>query len=70
MSDLGQWFADRFIDDIVANDAQLSPIYSYQSQPIVSLEKALESVRSLIDRLVDYIIKWPKNITIIQMTMV
>jgi hypothetical protein len=55
MSQLDQWFADRFIDNTVTNDIQLSPICGYQSQPIVSLWKALEPVQSVIDGLNDYI---------------
>jgi hypothetical protein len=55
MSNFESWVSNRFIDDTVSNDAQLSPIYGYQSQPIVSLDKALEPVRSLFHNLVDYI---------------
>ncbi len=55
MSHSSGCLANRAIGDTVSNDAQLSPIYGYQSQPIVSLDKALEPIRSLIDNLVDYI---------------
>lgn len=55
MSHYDGWFADRFIDNNLVNDIQLSPISGYENQPILSLEEALEPVQSLFVNLVDNI---------------
>jgi hypothetical protein len=41
------WFDDRLVDDAVVDDLELSLIYGYQSQVLVSLETALLLAYSL-----------------------
>ena len=55
MTHSGKWFADRLINDTFTNDHHLSPIYGYQTQPLVSLETALEPIQAQIDGLCEYI---------------
>ena len=47
-------FADRLVDDIVANDSELNPIYGYQHETVVSLERALQLIEPLIYSLSNY----------------
>ncbi len=48
---------DRLVDNTVVNDYDLGPIYGYQSEIIVSLEKAIEPIQLLIHNLVNYVKK-------------
>lgn len=48
--------SSRFVDTSAASDdKKLGPVYGYQSQPLVSLEEALEPIQSQIDALAEYI---------------
>jgi hypothetical protein len=47
MSHSRLWLDDRLVDDNVVNDSELSLIYIYQSQALVSLETALLLAYSL-----------------------
>ena len=48
--------SSRFVDNSAASDdKKLGPVYGYQSQPLVSLEEALEPIQSQIKALAEYI---------------
>ena len=49
-----QWFVNRFIDETVSNNINLSSISEYQNQLLLSLKDALGSVYAFIDGLADY----------------
>lgn len=55
MIEMNKWFADRLITDNLNDDRELSPIFGYLNQPLVSLEKSLEPVEKQIEGLHEYI---------------
>ncbi len=55
MSYSSEWIGDRFVDSTVINDVQLSPIFGYEDEAIVSLERSLEPIQSMIHSLADQI---------------
>ena len=66
MTHSGKWFADRLINETFTDDHHLSPIYGYQTQPLVSLETALEPIQAQINGLCEYRSKQRRNVVIIQ----